>query len=40
MSETRLREEIVRFARSLFERGLTPARPAISASGSRMAAGW
>ncbi|HEY2111995.1 MAG TPA: class II aldolase/adducin family protein [Dongiaceae bacterium] len=24
MSETRLREEIVRFARSLFERGLTP----------------
>jgi Ribulose-5-phosphate 4-epimerase and related epimerases and aldolases len=40
MTESKIREEICRLGRSLFERGLTPGSRAISAQNSTTAAGW
>ena len=40
MSETKLREEICRLGRSLFERGLTPGSSGNISVRSTTAAGW
>jgi len=40
MDETKLREEICRLGRSLFERGLTPGSSGNISVRLKMAAGW